>query len=92
METHSSGDRGNETLNVKRDPRDTDTSGDATRVNSGDDIVNGLSNGAVATLPPVIPPAHRARTLVLCFDGTGAQFDSDVNRITVLLSIRLNDL
>ena len=26
----------------------------------------------------VIPPSHHARTLVLCFDGTGDQFDSDV--------------
>jgi hypothetical protein len=26
----------------------------------------------------VIPPNHDARTLVLCFDGTGDQFDADV--------------
>lgn len=26
----------------------------------------------------VVPPYHEARTLVLCFDGTGDQFDSDV--------------
>ena len=26
----------------------------------------------------VIPPSHDARTLVLCFDGTGDQFDTDV--------------
>lgn len=26
----------------------------------------------------VIPPTHGARTLVLCFDGTGDQFDTDV--------------
>lgn len=26
----------------------------------------------------VIPPTHVFRTLVLCFDGTGDQFDSDV--------------
>ena len=26
----------------------------------------------------VIPPSHDARTLVLCFDGTGDQFDADV--------------
>jgi len=26
----------------------------------------------------VIPPSHHARTLILCFDGTGDQFDSDV--------------
>jgi len=26
----------------------------------------------------VIPPSHNARTIVLCFDGTGDQFDADV--------------
>ena len=26
----------------------------------------------------VIPPSHNARTVVLCFDGTGDQFDGDV--------------
>ena len=26
----------------------------------------------------VIPPSHEARTLVLCFDGTGGQFSADV--------------
>jgi hypothetical protein len=27
---------------------------------------------------PVIPPSHNARTVVLCFDGTGDQFGGDV--------------
>ena len=26
----------------------------------------------------VIPPSHDARTIILCFDGTGDQFDADV--------------
>jgi hypothetical protein len=29
--------------------------------------------------PPVIPKNHTNRTLVLCFDGTGDQFDDDVS-------------
>jgi uncharacterized protein (DUF2235 family) len=31
-------------------------------------------------IPPLIPPAEKRtnRTLVLCFDGTGDQFDDDV--------------
>src|SRR6266850_882804 len=33
----------------------------------------------------VIPPTHDARTLILCFDGTGDQFDADV-RLHFLLS------
>ena len=44
------------------------------------------TNGASASLPlstdatdEVIPPVHTHRTIVLCFDGTGDQFDSDVS-------------
>lgn len=36
------------------------------------------SAGPGAYDPTVIPPSHNARTLILCFDGTGDQFDSDV--------------
>ncbi len=35
----------------------------------------------------VIPPSHGARTLVLCFDGTGDQFDSDVRTNMYLLMV-----
>lgn len=28
---------------------------------------------------PIIPPKHDERTLILCFDGTGDQFDTDVS-------------
>ena len=28
----------------------------------------------------IIPKSHNNRTLVLCFDGTGDKFDSDVRR------------
>jgi hypothetical protein len=31
----------------------------------------------------VIPPSHGARTIVLCFDGTGDQFDADVCAISL---------
>jgi uncharacterized protein (DUF2235 family) len=39
------------------------------------------------TVPPLIPPAEERayRTLILCFDGTGDQFDDDV-RISFFLS------
>ncbi|KAJ7206403.1 hypothetical protein GGX14DRAFT_367258 [Mycena pura] len=36
---------------------------------------------------PVIPPEHRFRTLVLCFDGTGDQFDADNSNIVELFSM-----
>jgi hypothetical protein len=38
----------------------------------------------------VLPPSHDARTLVLCFDGTGDQFDTDV-RTPFLSSSRASD-
>jgi uncharacterized protein (DUF2235 family) len=36
---------------------------------------------------PVIPPEHPFRTLVLCFDGTGDQFDADNSNIVRLFSM-----
>lgn len=44
-----------------------------------DDTNHATSKPAV--LPEIIPPAHTARTLVVCFDGTGDQFDDDVSGI-----------
>jgi len=29
----------------------------------------------------VVPPSHKNRTLIVCFDGTGDKFDSDVRSI-----------
>ena len=37
----------------------------------------------------VLPPFHEARTLVLCFDGTGDQFDADVCAYMLPLSTRV---
>lgn len=37
--------------------------------------------------PPTIPPTHANRTLVLCFDGTGDQFDADNSNIVQLVSL-----
>ena len=31
----------------------------------------------------IIPETHSNRTLVLCFDGTGDKFDSDVRKLTL---------
>jgi hypothetical protein len=39
------------------------------------------------SMPPVIPPTHEHRTLVLCFDGTGDQFDADNSNIVQLVSL-----
>ena len=44
-----------------------------------------------SSYPPVIPPKHPSRTLVLCFDGTGDQFDADNSNIVQLVSLLKKD-
>ncbi|PBK90885.1 hypothetical protein ARMGADRAFT_1014186 [Armillaria gallica] len=39
----------------------------------------------------VIPPKHKSRTLVLCLDGTGDQFDADNSNIVQLFSLLKKD-
>ncbi|KAI0003871.1 hypothetical protein BJV74DRAFT_812169 [Russula compacta] len=39
----------------------------------------------------VIPPSHDARTLVICFDGTGDQFDADNSNIVQFFSMLKKD-
>ena len=41
--------------------------------------------------PSVLPPKHESRTLVLCFDGTGDQFDADNSNIVQLVSLLKKD-
>ncbi|KAF8157843.1 hypothetical protein B0H34DRAFT_431646 [Crassisporium funariophilum] len=42
-------------------------------------------------LPAVIPPDHAGRTLIVCFDGTGDQFDADNSNIVQLVSLLKKD-
>uniref|UniRef100_A0A8H7XSL4 T6SS Phospholipase effector Tle1-like catalytic domain-containing protein n=1 Tax=Psilocybe cubensis TaxID=181762 RepID=A0A8H7XSL4_PSICU len=42
-------------------------------------------------IPDVIPPEHSSRTLILCFDGTGDQFDNDNSNIVKLVSLLKKD-
>ncbi|KAJ7198419.1 hypothetical protein B0H12DRAFT_1244840 [Mycena haematopus] len=44
-------------------------------------------NGSVVAGMPLIPPEHSYRTLVLCFDGTGDQFDLDNSNIVQFFSM-----
>ncbi|KAF7358959.1 DUF2235 domain-containing protein [Mycena sanguinolenta] len=46
-------------------------------------------NGSASSTTGVIPPEHPFRTLVLCFDGTGDQFDNDNSNIVQLFSMLL---
>ena len=39
----------------------------------------------------IIPPFHPARTLVLCFDGTGDQFDTDNSNVVKFFSLLKKD-
>ncbi|GJE95087.1 DUF2235 domain-containing protein [Phanerochaete sordida] len=49
----------------------------------------------VTTLPSIIPPVDplkpRARTLVLCFDGTGDQFDADNSNVIQFFTLLQKD-
>jgi len=42
-------------------------------------------------VPLTIPPTHTNRTLVLCFDGTGDQFDNDNSNIVKFVSLLKKD-
>ncbi|KAF9269485.1 hypothetical protein L218DRAFT_850151 [Marasmius fiardii PR-910] len=42
-------------------------------------------------LPPIIPPEHLHRTLIVCFDGTGDQFDGDNSNIVQFVSLLKKD-
>ncbi|KAJ7712352.1 hypothetical protein B0H16DRAFT_1702963 [Mycena metata] len=46
-----------------------------------------VNGSAAAPAPTIIPPDHPFRTLVLCFDGTGDQFDADNSNIVQLFSM-----
>ncbi|KAG6873167.1 hypothetical protein C0995_002016 [Termitomyces sp. Mi166 len=51
-----------------------------------------FSESEVASeFPKSIPPTHSARTLVLCFDGTGDQFDSDNSNIVEFFTLLKKD-
>lgn len=41
--------------------------------------------------PPIIPPDHTNRTLVLCFDGTGDQFDADNSNVVQFVQLLKKD-
>ncbi|KAG7441014.1 uncharacterized protein BT62DRAFT_956306 [Guyanagaster necrorhizus] len=43
------------------------------------------------SIPKTIPSQHEFRTLVLCFDGTGDQFDADNSNIVQLCSLLKKD-
>ncbi|KAJ7133386.1 hypothetical protein C8R44DRAFT_870789 [Mycena epipterygia] len=44
-------------------------------------------SSTLPSTPPIIPDNHPFRTLVLCFDGTGDQFDSDNSNIVQFFSM-----
>ncbi|KAL5633665.1 hypothetical protein ACGC1H_005769 [Rhizoctonia solani] len=46
---------------------------------------------STTSFPQVIPPNHKSRTLVLCFDGTGDQFDQDNSNIVQFFQLLKKD-
>lgn len=49
------------------------------------------SSSQAENVPSIIPPEHPYRTLVLCFDGTGDQFDSDNSNIVEFFTMLKKD-
>jgi uncharacterized protein (DUF2235 family) len=45
----------------------------------------------VRPLRTVIPAGHRHRTLIVCFDGTGDQFDNDNSNVVQFVSLLKKD-
>ncbi|KAH9486042.1 hypothetical protein JR316_0000106 [Psilocybe cubensis] len=48
-------------------------------------------SGFYDKLEPTIPPTHKHRTVILCFDGTGDQFDDDNSNIVNFFSMLRKD-
>ncbi|KAI6031125.1 hypothetical protein PISMIDRAFT_441682 [Pisolithus microcarpus 441] len=53
--------------------------------------VDGSSTIKTSESDDLIPPTHACRTLVLCFDGTGDQFDADNSNIVQFFSMLQKD-
>ncbi|KAF5328559.1 hypothetical protein D9758_018002 [Tetrapyrgos nigripes] len=54
-------------------------------------IEDDVSESGSDALNSVIPETHDSRTLVLCFDGTGDQFDDDNSNVVQLFSMLKKD-
>ncbi|KAK1235171.1 hypothetical protein PQX77_001610 [Marasmius sp. AFHP31] len=69
----------------------TDTT--ATLVDTTDSLSTGTASASTGSGAGerIIPPEHPNRTLVLCFDGTGDQFDNDNSNIVEFFSLLKKD-
>lgn len=63
----------------------------ATVVSPSTSSASEFKNVNGASVPPIIPPDRPGRTLVLCFDGTGDQFDQDNSNIVEFFSLLKKD-
>ncbi|KAI0778878.1 hypothetical protein BD413DRAFT_120574 [Trametes elegans] len=80
-------------LNLPHRAATTDGASFATRVGSTPstpDYIRHSSSSETGDLD-VVPPYHPARTLVLCFDGTGDQFDADNSNVVAFFSLLKKD-
>ncbi|PBK84150.1 hypothetical protein ARMGADRAFT_943805 [Armillaria gallica] len=55
------------------------------------DPEDNAERSAPKDIPTTIPPKHESRTLILCFDGTGDQFNADNSNIVQLCSLLKRD-
>ncbi|KAF8889443.1 hypothetical protein CPB84DRAFT_1448736 [Gymnopilus junonius] len=59
--------------------------------NGSHEPVPSSSSSSISPIIDTVPPKHPFRTLVLCFDGTGDQFDSDNSNIIEFFSMLKKD-
>ncbi|KAJ7481689.1 hypothetical protein FB451DRAFT_134549 [Mycena latifolia] len=64
---------------------------DATAVEPGPRFLDETDQRDAAPLRAFVPPSNQHRCLILCFDGTGDQFDADNSNIVQLVSALKKD-
>ncbi|RXW16376.1 hypothetical protein EST38_g9475 [Candolleomyces aberdarensis] len=77
--------------NIRHIPESSSCSTAETIVEKRELSIDKDSPKSPQALPPVIPLTHQNRTLVLCFDGTGDQFDADNSNVVQLVSLLMKD-
>jgi len=77
-------------LNHSRTESSQSTDTTAT-LSNGSPLASPQSSTFYSSASSTIPPSHPHRTLVLCFDGTGDQFDSDNSNIVEFFGLLKRD-
>ncbi|KAF8066001.1 hypothetical protein FPV67DRAFT_1692541 [Lyophyllum atratum] len=80
-----------EILNHAHEASASSLRSDTTTITGSPQASTFAAAGMASQFPKTIPPSSSARTLVLCFDGTGDQFDSDNSNIVEFFTMLKKD-